>query len=172
MKPYWQDSIRKASEAASAVTTKFRHPLKSKIKNLYRNMVKRCTDPDDRRWKDYGGRGITVCDEWLRNRYSFYDWCVANGIRKDLQIDRKDNDGPYSPDNCQFSTLLEQANNTRKNRYLGWDGQIMTVSQWARKLGIRSRAIQHRVDRGWTTDRIFTQPYRRTNGTKSQGLPG
>jgi hypothetical protein len=156
------ESIRKASSAAWEVTTKFRHPLKIKMKNMWRNMLHRCYDPDNKRYQDYGGRGIRVCNQWLNDRYSFYRWCVANGIQPNLQIDRKDNDGPYSPENCKFSTRLEQANNTRKNRRLQWRGESLTLAQWARKLGVRQQALSHRVERGWTVERIFQQPYRRS----------
>lgn len=155
-----QESQAKATAAAVRVTTKFSHPLKSKIKNLYRNMVKRCTDPDDKRWSDYGGRGITVCKLWLNNRYKFYEWCLENGISQDLQLDRKENDGPYSPDNCKFSTRIEQANNSRKNVLLTWNGTKATIATWGKTLGVCPKAIQHRVARGWTTERIFTQPFR------------
>lgn len=154
------ESIRKAHAAAIKVTTKFQHPLKLKLKWLWRNMMCRCYKPDNKRYSDYGGRGITVCEEWRNDRYAFYKWCLDNGADWHLQIDRKDNDGPYSPDNCKFSTKIEQANNTRKNRFLTWDGQRRTVSQWARIMGVDPRAVQHRVDHGWTTERIFTQKFR------------
>lgn len=155
-----QDSIKKASAAAVESTTKFRHPLKQKIKNLYRNMVNRCNNPYDLRYHDYGGRGIRVCDEWLTDRYKFYNWCLDNGIDDYRQIDRIDNNGDYSPSNCKFSTRIEQANNTRKNVFLSWNGSTMTVSQWARVIGVRQQALQHRISRGWSVDRIFTQPFR------------
>lgn len=156
-----RENIAKASAAALEVTTKFRHPMKMKLKNLWRNMMKRCYHPDDHRFSDYGGRGITVCEEWRNDRYAFYQWCLDNGIDWHLQIDRKDNDGPYSPENCKFSTQLEQANNTRKNVFLDWDGRRMTVSQWAREIGVRQQALHHRIARGWSVERIFTQPFRK-----------
>jgi hypothetical protein len=127
---------------------------------MYRNMVNRCYDPKNHRYTDYGGRGIAVCREWLNNRYKFYEWCLENGIQKHLQIDRRDNDGNYSPDNCKFSTRIEQASNTRKSVLLTWRTQTMTVSQWARTLKVKPQALQHRIDRGWSVERVFTQPYR------------
>lgn len=155
-----RESIAKASAAAWEVTTKFRHPMKAKLKWLYGNMMRRCYDPENKRFEDYGGRGITVCEEWRKDRYSFYQWCLDNGIDWHLQIDRKDNDGPYSPDNCKFSTQLEQANNTRKNVFLDWNGKRQTISQWAREIGVTPGAIQNRIYKGWSAEKIFTHPFR------------
>lgn len=140
---------------AVAATTKFSHPLKSKIKNLYGNMVKRCTDPEDRRWKDYGGRGIKVCPQWLNNRYEFYQWCVVNAIEQHLQIDRKDNNGPYSPENCKFSTTIEQANNTRRNRLVTHGGRTLTAAQWSRETGLPASTIIKRLNRGLTGKEVL-----------------
>lgn len=155
-----KDAILKAAAAAWKVTTKFSHPLKPKIKDLYRNMIKRCGDPMDRRYADYGGRGISVCSEWVQDRYTFYQWCLDNGIADGLMLDRKDNNGPYCPENCKFSTGIEQANNTRKNVFLEWDGKLLTMSQWARELKIKPSIIQKRARLGWPAERILTQPIR------------
>jgi hypothetical protein len=154
------ESIAKASKAGWTATTKFSHPLKLKVKWLWKNMMKRCYNPNDRRYSDYGGRGIVVCDEWRNDRYSFYHWCISNRCEWALQIDRKNNDGPYSPENCKFSTRIEQANNTRKNRFLTWNGETRTIAQWERHIGLYRGAINSRVNHGWTGDRIFTQKMR------------
>jgi hypothetical protein len=77
-------------------------------------MKQRCHNPKNSRYQDYGGRGITVCDEWLNSFTSFYDWSIANGYRDDLSIDRIDNDKGYSPDNCRWATVLEQNRNKRR----------------------------------------------------------
>lgn len=131
-----------------------------KLKDLYRNMIDRCYNPQNKRWDDYGGRGIKVCEEWLNSRAAFYEWAISNGIRHGVQIDRIRNNLGYSPSNCRFVDSFVQANNTRKNRWLRWKYETRTVSQWARRLGVTPRALQHRVDRGWPTRRIFTQPFR------------
>ncbi len=81
--------------------------------NRYYNMLKRCYDEKHKDYEHYGGRGISVCEEWRESKQRFMRWCVDNGEKKGLEIDRRDNDGNYEPDNCRFITKRENRNNRR-----------------------------------------------------------
>lgn len=154
------ESIRRASKAAWQVTTKWRGPHKQRLKWLFGNMKRRCYDPRNSHFSYYGGRGIKIHEVWLGNPSEFYDWAIANGYQPGLSIERIDNNGNYEPSNCRFILLAEQASNTSRSRFLCHDGKRMTVSNWARFMGVSQRALQHRVDRKWSDARIFNQPFR------------
>lgn len=132
----------------------------SPLHHCYDNMIARCYNPDNDRYPSYGGRGITVCEEWLGDRKEFYFWAVHAGWEQGLSIDRIDVDGGYSPENCRWVTMAQQQRNTTRSRFLEWNGVRMTVVEWAEHLGVRPQALQHRVTRGWDAERIFTQPFR------------
>lgn len=156
-----KESIAAAAKAALAVTTKFRHPLKQKLKWMIGNMIKRCHRPGSNRYERYGGRGIKVCDQWRYNQTAFFEWAVANGFSEGMSIERIDVDGNYCPENCRFIPLERQQNNTSRSRILEFCGERLTVSDWARRLGVNPRVLQHRLDRGWSIDRLMTQGFRK-----------
>lgn len=132
-----------SAEKAKEVHTK--HGLSGKkIYWLYDNMVSRCTDTKSRHFKNYGGRGITVCDEWMESRDAFYLWAVDNGYIENLQIDRKDNNKGYSPDNCIFTKRVDNNYNRRCTRNFTINGMFFkSAKEAAGHFGVSSDTIRY-----------------------------
>jgi hypothetical protein len=121
----------------------------------WQEMLARCSNPRRRSWKDYGARGIVVCDRW---KFSFANFFADMGRKpsEKFSIERKNNNGNYEPNNCIWAAPIVQANNTRFNRILNFNGERMTVAQWARKVGIKVNTIYTRLFRGWSVEKSLT----------------
>ena len=129
----------------------------TRIDHIYKGMIARCHNPKAINYHRYGGRGIMVCDEWKTNKKTFFDWAFANGYRRDLTLERKDNDKGYSPDNCRWATPTEQSNNRRSNRYLEAFGKRQTMAQWSRETGISEGTLHSRLKKGWSVERAVSE---------------
>lgn len=113
---------------------------RSRIYMIWAGMKSRCNYPKNISYKNYGGRGITVCDEWSESFEEFYKWAMKNGYSENAEtrtcsLDRIDNDKGYSPDNCRFVTPKQQANNRRKTRLIEHNGVVLCISDWAKRYG-------------------------------------
>lgn len=134
----------------SSISTNISHGGKgTRLYNIWCDMKKRCNNPNSKHYDRYGGRGITVCPEWIKFE-SFRDWSMNNGYADNLTIDRIDNDGNYEPSNCRWATRKVQNNNTSKCHIITVDGISKNISQWAEYLGINrtqiDSAYKHGVD--------------------------
>lgn len=116
-----------------------------RLYNIWIGMIQRCENPERSKFADYGGRGITVCDEWHDFR-KFVSWAKENGYTDGLTIDRKNVDGNYEPVNCRWATLEEQANNKRSNVFLSCFGVVGTIKQWSELLNVSSYTIYEWVN--------------------------
>ena len=119
-------------------------------------MKKRCYNPNYSQFELYGGRGISMCNEWKENFLSFYNWSMANGYNDKLSIDRIDFNGNYEPNNCKWSTNIEQANNKRNNHFITYNNETHTIAEWERKLGLYKGAVGSRLSRGWSIEKTLT----------------
>ena len=113
-----------------------REAQKLKLKKVWRGMKERCERPNHSSYKNYGARGISVCDSWKDDFDCFYQWAIANGYSNGLSLDRIDNDGNYCPENCRWATCKQQGNNTRSCRFITYNGDTKTMREWEEHLGL------------------------------------
>lgn len=116
-----------------------------RLYNIWHGMKNRCYNSSHMAYKNYGGRGITVCEEWNNDFQSFYKWSVENGYSDSLTIDRIDKNGNYEPSNCAWKTMKEQANNTRRNVNIEYNGETHTISEWIEIIGVTRRVMENRI---------------------------
>jgi len=124
-------------------------------------MRRRCSDPRNKRYASYGGRGIKVCPAWAGDFEVFYVWARTAGYGSGLTIERVDNDGDYEPGNCRWATRAEQALNSRRNVHLTAFGETKTIKEWADdpRCVVSEEALRLRVSRRrWEAERALTTP--------------
>ncbi len=131
------------------------------VYRIWQAILQRCENPDHNQYKNYGGRGIKVCDEW-HDAVIFINWALTHGWQEGLSIDRIDNDKGYSPDNCRWVTQKEQQRNRRNNHLIAFDGKTQTVVQWAEEMNISPQTLYSRINQcHWPIERALTEPIRR-----------
>ena len=126
-----------------------------RLYNIWQMMKQRCYNPNATRFERYGGRGITVCDEWKGDFQAFKRWAMAHGYEDHLTIERIDNNRGYSPNNCRFITVAEQNQNRLVNHTITFDGVTKTLAQWAKSLGVNKTTLYYRFHAGWTEYEIL-----------------
>lgn len=112
-----------------------------KLRRARTNAQYRCSNPHCKAYPSYGGRGITMCPEWTSNGDAFVAWALLNGWAPGLTLDRVDNDGPYAPSNCRWTTMRQQGYNRRDNVRVTVRGDTYTITEWANIIGVASAAI-------------------------------
>lgn len=142
----------------------FKHGMtKTKEHRAWHDMKDRCLSLKNKKYPRYGGRGIKVCDRWLDSEHGFENFLADMGPcpGPGYSIERKDNDGDYCPENCVWATRLEQANNTRTNCFLEFNGKTQTIAQWAREFGIKTSTLHARLKyRKWSIEKALTHKVR------------
>lgn len=139
-----------------------------RICSIHGTMMKRCYNKNSISYPNYGGRGITVCEEWSGKGgiRKFYDWAMANGYSDDLTLDRIDNDGNYCPENCKWSTRTEQSRNRRSAVLITYNGETHNIKDWSDITGIKYSTLRQRVVADWDIDKMLTVPVSKHNAGK------
>lgn len=144
--------LGKESRAASRRT----HGMSdTAIYRVWHKMLERCTSPTNRDFKNYGERGITVCDRWLSFE-NFYADMGEKPVGKSLE--RKHNDLGYSPENCIWADRVTQNNNRRDNRLLTFNDKTQTLMQWVRETGLSRATVKNRLSAGWSVEKALSTP--------------
>ncbi len=140
---YRYDRVRQACKKHNGKGTR--------LYRIWKNMRSRCRNKSVTQYKDYGGRGISVCEEW--NDYkAFQQWALLNGYQDNLSIDRIDVNGNYTPENCKWSTAKEQCRNKRSNHFV----RGKTLIEWAEITGIKYQTLVGRANKGFSESEIFS----------------
>ena len=146
----------KSEELVNRMTTHGK--VGSKIHQCWKDMKQRCLNEKNHAYKDYGGRGILIGDEWLDFQLFYND---MGDVPKGMFIDRIDNDKGYYKENCRWATKETQANNTRRNKHITHNGKMLSYAQWDKSLGGSNGLIKCRIEElGWTEEKAVTTPAR------------
>lgn len=132
-----------------------KHPLH----NTWDKIKARCYNIKDEAYQNYGGRGICMCEKWKNSFESFYKWAINNGYKKELSIDRIDNNGNYCPENCRWATKKEQANNRRSNHLITYNGRTQNILAWSEEKNIPYATLRARISRyKWSVEKALETP--------------
>lgn len=146
-------------EATKKANTKHGHNRSRKLQtseySTWLSMIARCTNSKLKEFKNYGGRGISVCNNW----YDFRNFIADMGLKpfKGAQIERVNNSGNYEPGNCKWATRVEQGGNKRNNIILTHLGETKTLLEWSKIVGIKANTLRDRFAAGWSHSRLLTQ---------------
>lgn len=138
----------------------FTHKMsKTRLYYIWLDMRKRCYDPKNKSFLNYGQKGITVCDQWKNDFVSFMNWSYQNGYSKELTIDRIDGNLGYSPENCRWANRIVQNNNRKNSVFVEYMGETKTLSEWCRQYGKNYKTVYQRFKKlGWDFEKsMFNQ---------------
>lgn len=131
---------------------------KTRLHKIWHSMYCRCYYSSTNQYKNYGGKGIKVCEEWKHSEgfVNFYKWAISNGYSEELTLDRIDNEKDYCPENCRWATPKSQSNHKTNNIYYTYKGKTQTSKQWCDEFGISQTTLKDRLKRGWTLEEALT----------------
>lgn len=132
-----------------------------KLYRVWDGIIQRCYNPYAKNYRNYGGRGIRMLEEWRRDFSAFEEFCLANGWKPGLQVDRIDNDDGYYPGNIRFVTSADNLWNKRSNNLITYKGETRCLTDWSKILGIADSTLQRRLSSGWRVEDAFTKPIQR-----------
>lgn len=135
---------------------------RDRLQNIFLHIKDRCYNPNFKDYKNYGGRGITICEEWQtphswKGGRAFKKWALENGYADDLTLDRIDVNKGYSPENCRWVSMKVQQNNKRNNRLITYNGKTQTIAQWCEELGLPFSTVKNRLNRHLSVEKVLSK---------------
>lgn len=135
---------------------------RDRIQNIFLHMKDRCYNPNFRDYKNYGGRGITICEEWQtphswKGGRALRKWALENGYADNLTLDRIDVNKGYSPENCRWVSMKEQQNNKRNNRLITYNGKTQTIALWCEELNLPFSTVKNRLNRKLPAEKVLSK---------------
>ena len=151
-----------------------------RLRKIYFDIKARCYNPKRNDYKWYGGKGVSVCDEWLNDEIvqypykkgitAFCEWALSNGYKENLTIDRIDSSKNYSPENCRWISIKEQQSNKSSNTWITYKGKTQTLQQWSKELNMYHGTIRHRLYKlHWSIEKAFETPVNPNRKSKLRG---
>lgn len=133
---------------------------RKRLYQIWKGAKDRTSDPTDKDYPKYGARGIRMCKEWSEDFECFHEWALSHGYRKDLTIDRVNNNKGYEPGNCRWVSRKSQASNRHTNTFYTCRGRTMTLQKWSETTGVTPDRIVHRLEQGWSLEDALFKPVR------------
>ena len=127
----------------------------TRLYHTWNNIKARCYNHKNKRYENYGARGIVMCDEWKKDFQVFYDWATNSGYKDNLQIDRIDVNGNYEPNNCRWVDVKTQQRNKSNNKLYTLNGETKCLSEWCEILNLKYWTVRMRLYRGWSVERAL-----------------
>lgn len=156
-----------ASELRKHRKTRTTHGMSySRLYRIWKGIKQRCNDPKCTGYQHYGGKGISICDEWKNSFEAFDEWATANGYTDDLTIDRIDPNGNYEPSNCRWADTKEQSRNKSTTAYLTLNGETKSMAEWHEILGIPFSTMVNRKRKGLPDELILSKDYLKSGKSK------
>lgn len=132
----------------------------TRLYGIWCHIKERCNNPNSPAYKNYGARGISICDEWCNNFQSFYNWAMSHGYEDNLSVERIDVNGNYCPENCCWIPIEEQAKNKRNIRFVEVNGKKMPLKTACKELNLPYKAVHLRITRyGMSIDEAMKTPF-------------
>lgn len=151
------------SRERSSIDNATHRQTKTRIYRIWQLMKRRCYKKTSKDYKNYGGRGIKVCDEWKNSFECFRDWALPNGYNEHLTIERINVNGDYEPSNCTWATPKQQGRNRRKHRKINYNGKEYCLSELAEMCGLIPETLAYRLNVGYELEKAMFTPSKRRN---------